>query len=402
MSERNLLASCIASREAFETIQDHVKKEDLSEQGDVILSHVRDYYQRDAEAGRVDTDLLQTSVARSMSNPKHKEMFTQLIASIVGEEVSASNVIHDYIEVKREHAGAKLASVLASGQPATRVRPLLDDYLVWENATEIDEDESEIINGMSIAELVGDTTEKDLIKIWPSSLNERLDGGLLRGHHLLIFARPEMGKTLMLVNMMAGFVAQDLKVLYIGNEEPVRDTMYRMVSRLTGMTRGEIIDDQELADATARERGYESIYFKDATPGTPGQIQRWIDEVGPDVVVVDQIRNLNVNEEQFTQKLEKAATAVRNLGKSNNVLMVSVTQAGDSASGKGPLDMGDVDSSNTGIPAQTDVMVGVGATRDDESRNVRILSLPKNKRSGRHEFFPVRIDPIRSNVRGMT
>ena len=102
------------------------------------------------------------------------------------------------------------------------------------------------------------------------------------------------------------------------------------------------------------------------------------------------------------QKLEKAATAARNLGKSNNVLVVSITQAGDSASGKGPLEMGDVDSSNTGIPAQVDVMVGLGATHDDEQGFRRIVSLPKNKRSGRHEFFPVRIEPQLSNIRSLT
>ena len=71
---------------------------------------------------------------------------------------------------------------------------------------------------------------------------------------------------------MAGFVAQNLKVLYVGNEEPVRDTMYRMVSRLTGLTKGEIIEDQDFAETIAFEQGYGSIYFKDATPGTPRQI----------------------------------------------------------------------------------------------------------------------------------
>lgn len=401
MSERNLLASCIANRDAFESIQDHLKKEDISEQGDVILSHVREYYLRDEDARSVDPELLRNNVARSMSNPKHKEMFEKLITSIASEDTSPANVVHDFIEVKREAAGAKLATSLAAGRSSSTVRPLLDEYLKWENATELESDESEIINSMPISELVGDTDIEGLIKIWPMSLNERLDGGLLRGHHLLIFARPEMGKTLMLVNMMAGFVAQNLRVLYVGNEEPVRDTMYRMVSRLTGLTKGEIIEDQDFAETIAFEQGYGNIYFKDATPGTPRQIQQWIDECKPDVVVVDQIRNLNVNEEQFTQKLEKAATAVRNLGKSNNVLMVSVTQAGDSASGKAALDMGDVDSSNTGIPAQTDVMVGVGATRDDEASGRRVLSLPKNKRSGRHEFFPVGIDPQISNVRSL-
>ena len=55
--------------------------------------------------------------------------------------------------------------------------------------------------------------------------------------------------------------------------------------------------------------------------------------------------------------------------------------------------MGDVDSSNTGIPGACDVMIGIGASGEDEASGRRVLSLPKNKRSGRHDFFPVGVNP---------
>ena len=404
MSERNVLSAIVQSRDAYDRIVDHIKEGDFSEQGNIILSHIGEYYGRDAEAQSIDGGLLAASVARSLSNKKHVEMFDKLIDTIASSDVSPGNVIFDFIEVKREAAGAKLASSLAAGNSASKVRPLLDEYGKWDGAEALgEEDEREIVIGASVSELVAGTySDEGLIKVWPRSLNERLDGGLLRGHHMLIFARPEMGKTLMLVNMLAGFLAQDLTVLYCGNEDPIADIVMRVVGRLTGMTKYEILEEPELADEVARTKGYDNLVLAGLTPGTPREIQSLITEYKPDVVMLDQLRNINVNEEQFVQKLEKAATAARNLGKANNVLMVSVTQAGDSASGKGPLDMGDVDSSNTGIPAQVDVMVGVGATRDDEASNRRILSLPKNKRSGDHTFFPVGIDPQLSKVRSLS
>lgn len=402
MSERNLLAACIASRDAFETIQPHLKKEDISEQGDIIMSGVRDYYERDPDCKRVDPDLLTSAICRELSNPKHKEMFGTLVESLAAQDVSARNVIHDFIEVKREAAGARLASALAAGKRSDAVRPLVEEYSRWDAATELESDESEILVGVTATELCQRIDESGLIKIWPKALNDRLDGGLLRGHHVLIFARPEMGKTMMVVNMIAGFCAQGLTTLYVGNEEPISDTQFRVMSRLSGLTKTEIMQDPSFADAVCAEKGYNLVAFKEATPGTPYQIQKWIEQVEPDVLIIDQLRNINVNEEHFVQKLEKAATAARNLGKSNHCLVVSITQAGDSASGKGPLDMGDVDSSNTGIPAQVDVMVGLGATYDDEQSLRRIISLPKNKRSGRHEFFPVRIEPQISNIRSLT
>jgi len=404
MSERNVLAACIASRGAYHNIEGDIKDGDLGEQGKIIFDHIRQYYDRDTTARFVDADLLQSSISRALSNPKHREMFDDLVSSLSQADVSPENVVFDFIEVRRQSAGAKLASALAAGRSATECSLLVDEYGKWASATVLGEkDDSEIVRGASVSDLVeGKYSEQELIKIWPRALNERLDGGLLRGHHMLIFARPEMGKTLMLVNMIAGFLRQNLTVLYVGNEDPLSDIVMRAVSRLTGMTKYEVMEDPEGADYLAREMGYDNLILAGLAPGTPREIQGLINDYSPDVVMIDQLRNLNVNEEQFTQKLEKAATAARNLGKANNVLMVSVTQAGDSASGKGPLEMGDVDSSNTGIPAQVDVMVGVGASADDEASNRRILSLPKNKRSGNHSFFPVGIDPQTSTVRSLS
>ena len=403
MSERNVLAASISSRAAYHKIEADVKDGDLGDQGKIIFDHIKQYYDRDAAAKRIDVGLLSAGIGRSLSNPKHQVMFSELVDSLGNAEISPENVVFDFLEVRRQSAGAKLASALASGKSANECSALVEEYGKWASATSLkEEDNNEIVRGASVSELVeGTYSEQELIKIWPRSLNERLDGGLLRGHHMLIFARPEMGKTLMLVNMIAGFLKQNLTVLYIGNEDPLSDIVMRVVSRLTGMTKYEVMEDAEGADYMAREMGYDNLILAGLAPGTPREIQGLINDYKPDVVMVDQLRNLNVNEEQFTQKLEKAATAVRNLGKSNNVLMVSVTQAGDSASGKGPLEMGDVDSSNTGIPAQVDVMVGVGATREDEQNNRRILSLPKNKRSGNHSFFPVGIDPQLSKVRSL-
>jgi hypothetical protein len=79
-------------------------------------------------------------------------------------------------------------------------------------------------------------------------------------------------------------------------------------------------------------------------------------------------------------------------------VVVSVTQAGDSADRKNVLDIGDVDFSNTGIPAQADVMIGLGANDQLKQRGEICISLPKNKVSGRHEYFTVLAQPSLSKV----
>ena len=121
----------------------------------------------------------------------------------------------------------------------------------------------------------------------------------------------------------------------------------------------------------------------------------------PDVLVIDQIRNVQVKEDNFVRHLEKVSAMIRQIGQRHEVLVISVTQAGDSATNKAALEMGDVDNSNTGMPGQADVMLGIGGTEADVRANRRVLSLPKNKRSGNHDFFTVEVDPVLNKIRSM-
>jgi predicted ATP-dependent serine protease len=307
-------------------------------------------------------------------------------------------VVHDFISVKREAAGMRLASALAAGRDLEAVSPLLDEYQQWSETTELGAKQDKVERNTHVAALVERTSSDNLIQLWPPVLNQRLDGGLLRGHHVVVFARPEMGKTMFLVNAVAGFLDQGLTVLYIGNEEPTEDTRLRVISRLTGLTRADIEADPESAWQRLQGTGYEKFLTVDLAPGTPRQMAGIMAQEKPDVLLIDQLRNVNMGEENYVVKLEKAATAARNLGKKHNALVVSVTQAGDSAGGKAILDMGDVDFSNTGIPAQADVMIGIGATREDEAMGRRVLSLCKNKRSGTHDAIPVTVNTQLSTV----
>lgn len=401
MSESALIASFIRSREAFDKVADHLSDADLTEQAKIIVEHLREYYDRDAEAKHVDSALLTAAICRSLPNPKHQAMFTDLVSDLSGLEVSPGNVVADFIAVRRQAVGSKLASLLASNRPVADVVPVLEEYETWAKAETVDELKTDIRQGQSVVEVVAARTKAGgLIKVLPRALNERLDGGLLRGHHMLVFARPEAGKTMFVVNAIAGFVSQALRVLYIGNEDPIDDIVMRLVGRLADMTRHEIIDNPQRADELARSRGYDNVVLAGLAPGTPREIEALVEEYKPDVLVVDQLRNLGVGkEDNFTRKLEIAAQQVRALGQRHNAVVLSVTQAGDSASGKAVLDMGDVDSSNTGIPAQADVMVGIGMTDEDEAMGRRVISMPKNKAGGQHAAFPVLVDPTKSRIR---
>ena len=98
MSERNVLAACIASREAYNTIEHNVKEGEFREQGNIIFESIKEYYSRDGNARRCDGELLSANIMRGLSSPKHQEMFEQLVVSLVGAEVSPENIVFDFEE----------------------------------------------------------------------------------------------------------------------------------------------------------------------------------------------------------------------------------------------------------------------------------------------------------------
>jgi KaiC/GvpD/RAD55 family RecA-like ATPase len=400
LSERNVIAAVIKSRKAYDAVADKLNTADFTEQGNLILKHIGTYYGRDESALTVNVDLLLSGICRELPNPKHHKLFEEILGSVTETEVSAENVVADYLAVKREKVGAQLATAIAAGKPAEQIAPLLVQYEELLRAdVPAEEVEKRVLQGASVAELVAARNATGgTIALFPRALNERLDNSLLRGHHVVVFARPEVGKTTFLVNAMYGFLKQNLRVLYVGNEDPIEDVVMRVVCRLSDLTKHEVMEDPDGADHAARAAGYDNLVLASLAPGTPREIEALVRDHKPDVLLVDQLRNLLVGEENFTRQLEKSAQAVRSIGKRNNCLVISVTQAGDSASGKSMLDMGDVDSSNTGIPAQADVMIGIGMSREDELMGRRVLSLPKNKPGGNHDSFPVRVDLAKAKV----
>jgi KaiC/GvpD/RAD55 family RecA-like ATPase len=397
MREREILASAIKDRDAYEAIVPHVGHEDLSEQGWVIWEGIRSYYETDPAAGCVDSGLLADSITRSVLADKHKDMFNRLVAGLSEMEVSPANVVVDLIETKRDIAGKQLAQSIVSGQHDWSLLETYTTLLETEVLDDTEEDEAR--QGFSVESLVDERFDPtNLIRVMPTSLNDRLGGGVKRGHHIVLFARPEMGKTMMTIEMMAGFARQGLKVLYIGNEDPLDDINMRVVNRLSGMVKADVMADPKAADHKAREAGYENIILQSLAPGTAREITKAIETYAPDVLVLDQLRNLNMHQDNYVLALEQAAKQARQWAKRYSCVVVSVTQAGDSASGKAVLDLGDVDYSNTGIPAQADLMIGMGQSSQHAANGEIVFSLPKNKISGVHEYFACQLEPQLSKI----
>lgn len=402
--EHPLIAASLRSRSDYELIKGYidVRQKTYSKPFQVVMSKIGDYYARDGNAEAVVPEVLLTQIVESIRNEKHVATFSDLINESLANTSSDSNVRAAILLAKQQEVGDRLSIAITSGMSEENLDALLEEYSQLRQLTSLDdltEQGLEVYEGINLSDLVAVEYDPDsLIKLYPQSLNDRLDGGAKRGHHIVVFARPEAGKTAFCVNLTAGIARQGFKVLYFINEDRPQDIILRLVSNLSGLTKYQIQQEPSRAQELAINHGFSNIIVVSCSPGTPAQIEEYIEKYQPDAIIIDQLRNLKVRADNRVNQLEYAATAARTIGKKWNVLVVSVTQAGDSAEGKAVLDMGDVDFSNTGIPSQADVMVGIGYDATMDAEGLRTLSLPKNKISGVHESWPVRLTPQLSRV----
>jgi len=369
-------------------------EDSLSDLAKIVFELLDEYYAKDSEAGSADVEILKARVERRF--PKQFDYLNHVLDNL--ENVSVSNVEQDFIEMRRENLNQELSTAFMSGdQPA--ITELLTKYHSFSDHVGSIETDSSVLINEPLDSLLDMTEPDNLIKVYPTSLNERLGGGLPKPSHILVYARPETGKSATCINMAAGFVNHKHKTLYIGNEDNPRVMLLRFICRLSGMSLAEVRGNRQAALTKAVERGYEHLVFAGLTPGSVMDVRRLIEKYEPECVIVDQIHNLTHKNDNKVERLASISKELRDISNEYEVLMVSVTQAGDSAHNKLILDMGDVDYSNTGIPGNVDAMIGIGVDDATEKQGFRFLTPSKNKPGGGdHNPVKVRLEPAYSRV----
>lgn len=358
-----------------------------------MFRFAKDYYDRDDKAKSVDRAVLTEQIKGQVQNEKHVDRFLNYLDEALAMEVSNANVKDVVLGMKKNELAVQLATAIANGQDHEKLLEEYTNLLRYSSLDELTEKGVEVYENSDLDDLINHTVDaSNKLTIYPLSLNDRLDGGLQGSDHMVIMARPEMGKTGLILTMACGFAKQGKKGIVFNNEERIERLRMRALCCCTGMTVQEVRADPAAAKQLANERGFHNIIFIGMSPGTPAQIEAFVERYEATWLIVDQIRNLNVKSDTKTNQLEEAAKAVRNVAKKYDAVGISLTQAGDSAEGKSILSMGDVDSSNTGIPGACDVLLGIGATDEQKKNGIRVISLSKNKIGGVHDDFPVRFN----------
>lgn len=393
--ERDILSACLASRDFWSKLEKFNVINDLSDIGKIIYAEISDFYRRDGDLFSVQSESLCSALGTKF-NDKQFRLIDAGIRNLT-PEVSIPNVLAVVRDLRRHKLGHEIIAALGTPGQGERAEGIMREFLEVSSLAE--EAPDEVYCGISAQDVLGMKDTSNRIPVVPKRLNEVLEGGLFRGCNVLVFGRPDSGKTLVSINLACGFLANGYKALYIGNEDPASMMLPRFAARLSGMTIDQMRKDPDKATERMKKFGIDNLVFKELSPGSFNEIEELVNKYEPDVLVLDQLRHILVSKNLArVESLEAAAQEARNLAKKYDLVCINVTQAGDSAEGKLNLGMGDVDFSNTGIPGAMDLMIGVGVNEDLERMAMRRLSFPKNKVSGLKEPLDVSINPVLNKV----
>lgn len=407
MIDSKILSACIDSRAAWERLEPHLQSDEFPAMTKFWWGQIGDWYRRDPQARSIDRSLLVERGKLGIKNEKHVEALVSVITDLP-ESVSADNVASIALELKRFNVGNQLAAAIA-GRESSKIGKLMREYQSLLEATDLVSHKTQWSDAVNVEDLFAKVGSENRIPLLPTRLNARLNGGALPGHHIIIFGRPEVGKSLVAINTAYGFVKQQMRTLYIGNEDEINIIKARGVTRVVGKPWAWCEANPEETTRLYRERGGEDYWrFIQLKHGTVEAIDKLVAEYRPQVVVVDQIRNLEASgtDGKMHSKLETISRDMRNLLLDYGLIGVSVTQARSREVGPGKeqpiyLGMEDIDSSHTGLPGTGDLIIGVAATQDMLMRGLRQLSIAKNKLSPRSEDrmgMQVEIDTLTGKV----
>jgi archaellum biogenesis ATPase FlaH len=403
MIDGHILASSIRSRSAYDRIRDFTKSSDLSPPIAFWYDCLQCYYDRDTSAECCNVELLREAGLRAIPNPKHTE---GLLAALAGlpTDSSPDNVVELVLDLRKRNLVLELAAQ-SSGGDAKKANKLFSELSeIWDKTELKDASEVEYAQDWDKLDLVVGKDRR--IPLGIPSLDARVGGGVLPGHHILIFGRTEIGKSCLTIATAASLLRSGQSVLYVGNEDSINTLKARIRLSILGWTQQQYEKLPNKALRLLQEQVADRLTMVQMVPGSISELEDLTEKHAPSVLVVDQIRNLSGPEDGMTQKMEQNAIRFRSLLNRKRLIGISVTQAGDRSQGHnqdGPLYLsaGDVDSSRVGLPGTADLQIGIGCNKEFYARGMRMLNFAKNKLSsepGSREPLIVRFDLSRSMV----
>ncbi len=331
---------------------------------------------------------LHTSVYNPALTRAMKITVSELVEDIRTIDVPNEKIADDIIKVMQDRNVAQKIAVEATeifnGRPA--------DFNVISKIIEQHDQDKPIDQIDSVTDNIGELINQlNVTTKWKFNLAQLKDniGGVGDGNLMIVFARPETGKTAFWVSLVAapyGFAEQGAKVHAFINEEPAVRTQMRAISSYTGYNKDQIISNLQKAHQDW-VKVKDNIKMLDIVDFTIQDIDRHCELHKPDIIVIDQLDKINITGTyaRTDEKLRAIYTGAREIAKRRKCVVIAVSQASADAHNRDFISFDMMENSKTGKAAEADLIIGIGRNASIDRDNInRTLCISKNKITGWH------------------
>ena len=325
-----------------------------------------------------------------------RENFRDLLEDIKNETPNKKIATTILRELHKQAIAKKIAVMATDMYNNTSETGFNDIQLLIDESSGVNKEEYENVTD-DINLLIDALKDNTKWKFNLSELRDRVNG-IGDGNFLIVFARPESGKTAFWVNMVAGqggFASQGAKVCALINEEPAIRTQMRLVSAHTGMTFAEIRQNPVRAGELWSQIKT-NMRILDTIDWSLDKIDSYVAKEKPDILIIDQLDKVHISGTfaRTDEKLRAIYTGAREVAKRRSCALVGISQASADASGKMDLTFDMMENSKTGKAAEADIIIGVGFRNQlDIDQDVRSVAVSKNKITGYHGKMTCKIIP---------
>lgn len=326
-----------------------------------------------------------------------KDNFRNLIEEIQNEKDSDREIASEILSSLHKRNIAQQIAVVSTEIFNGREGGFNDIQNLLDSAKDnLSKEDYEFVTS-DIHELLECLKDRSKYKFNLESLAEHV-GGVGPGNLVVVFARPESGKTAFWVSLVAnenGFAHQGAKVVALVNEESGYRTKMRIINAFTGMTLHDIEKEPEVAAKKWAEIK-DNIHIADTVDWNLDKVDSLAAETKPDILVIDQLDKVHVsgNFARTDEKLRAIYTGAREIAKRRDCCILAISQASAEASGKLDISFDMMENSKTGKAAEADLILGIGYRNLlDTDENLRSIAVSKNKMSGWHGVIPCTIIP---------
>jgi len=362
-----------------------------------VLASITSYYDKfpDSKDTGIGIDELQLYFNSQNPSLKNGDMFKKLFDDLrvidVGNAELRADTMDLFVEQYYCNEIMESAMTVADGQKSHAIADIEDLVSKFkETITGMEDVESEVCQ-TSFLELLENETQGGFT--WPvEALNANL-GPVRAGQLGHIFARPNIGKSSLAINMAVWTAYQqhisgeDGVVLFLNNEEDIGRIKLRALSCSTNRVYETLNKDLATAEELWIRKGGDQIKFI-GNINHISTVEKHIQAFKPVMTIIDQGPKVSIYDRDIgeVQRLQRLYNQYRSLAKEYQTALITTGQADNEAENRQYLSLNNLDGSKVGVPGELDWAVGIGR-REDDAHPLRYFNVAKNKgRMGRGQL----------------